>query len=315
MAGNVSRERECSPAIQGSHLATATIAKRGRLGAYLELTKPRVTFLVLLTTAAGFYLASPALPDFLLLVHALLGTGLVAAGTAVLNQFLEREADSRMQRTGQRPLPSGRLEARSALRFGVLLVVLGTVYLHLFANFFTALLCALTCIVYLFVYTPLKTRTVWCTLVGAFPGAAPPLIGWAAVKGALDVHAWALFAIVFLWQVPHFLAISWLYREDYQRGGFTMLPVMDSEGRRTARSIVIYSLVLLPVSILPWISGLLGPAYLFGAIALGIILLAFGMEVAWARSKVSARRLLRASVVYLPLLLILMVVDKAVLQR
>lgn len=281
-----------------------------RVAAYLELTKPRVTFLVVITTAAGFYLASTGAIGFSLLFHTLVGTALVAGGTAVLNQFLEREADGKMHRTERRPLPSGRLSASSAMRFGLMLVIAGTLYLVMAVNFLTALLGCLATATYLFVYTPLKTRTTWCTLAGAFPGAVPPLMGWSAARGDLGFDAWTLFAILFLWQFPHFLAISWLYKEDYQRGGFTMLPRVDLDGRKTSRTIVLYSLVLLPVSVVPWMSRLAGSTYLFGALFLGLVFLAFGIEVAFSRSKMSARRLLRASVVYLPLLLILMALDK-----
>ena len=282
----------------------------GTLSAFLELTKPRVTVLVVVTAAAGFYLASVSSLHLSLLLHLLLGTALLAAGTSVLNQFLEREADSKMHRTEGRPIPSGRMTAKSTLWFGLTLVLAGTLYLVVAANPLTALLGCLACASYLFLYTPLKTRTTWCTLVGAFPGAIPPLMGWAAARGELGLDAWILFAILFLWQFPHFLAISWLYREDYQKGGFIMLPTVDLDGRRTSRSIVLYSLALLPASLLPWVSNLVGPTYLFGALLLGLILLAFGVAVASSRSKMSARRLLRASVAYLPLLLILMVIDK-----
>ena len=278
--------------------------------AYLELTKPRVTFLVVVTTTVGFYLAAGSSLQLPLLLHTLLGTVLLGAGTSVLNQFLEREADSKMHRTEGRPLPSGRVTARSALWFGLTLVLAGTLYLVAAANFLTALLGSLACVSYLFIYTPLKTRTPWCTSVGAFPGAIPSLMGWAAARGELGLGAWILFAILFLWQFPHFLSISWLYREDYQRGGFIMLPTVDVDGRRTSRSIVLYSLALLPVSLLPWVLNLVGPTYLLGALLLGLALLAFGVAVASSRSKMSARRLLLASVAYLPLLLILMVIDK-----
>ena len=286
---------------------------RGRsdsISAYLELTKPRVTVLVVVTAAAGFYLSSASPLQLSLLLHALLGTALLAAGTSVLNQFLEQEADSRMHRTEGRPLPSGRVTARSAMWFGLTLVLTGMLYLVALVNLLTALLGCLACAAYLFIYTPLKKRTTWCTLVGAFPGAVGPLMGWAAARGELGFDAWILFAILFLWQFPHFLAISWLYKEDYQRAGFAMLPAVDLDGRRTFSSIVVYSLALLPVSLLPWVTSLAGPTYLFGALLLGLILLAFGVAVAFSGTKMSARRLLQASVVYLPVLLTLMVIDK-----
>jgi heme o synthase len=291
---------------------TATMEKQWlpNIAAYFELTKPRVTLLVVLTAAAGFYLASPGQPDLLLLLHMSLGTTLLSAGTAVLNQFLEREADGRMHRTRNRPLPSGRLNAFPAMVFGTALIVGGTLHLDLFTNHLAALLGFSTCVIYLFVYTPLKPRTALCTTVGAIPGALPPLIGWAAARGELDFHAVLLFAILFSWQFPHFLAISWIYKEDYERGGFIMLPSFDPDGVRTARRILFFSFLLLVLSIIPAVSGLTGALYLGGALLLGLTFLAFGLKATVSRSRASVRYLLRASVVYLPLLLILMVIDK-----
>jgi protoheme IX farnesyltransferase len=286
------------------------VKQSGRVAAYLELTKPRVTLLTVSTTAFGFYLASIDTLELSLLFHTLLGTVMLVGGTSVLNQFLERETDAKMHRTEQRPLPSGRLKAENAMLFGLVLGVAGVLYLAVRTNLLTAFLGCLAAVAYLFVYTPLKTRTPWCTLVGAFPGAIPPLLGWAAARGDLDFDAWALFAILFLWQFPHFLAISWLYREDYRRGGFSMGPLVDLDGRKTSSRIIVYCLVLLPVSLVPWISRLAGFTYLFGALILGLMFLAFGIEAAFSRTKMSARRLLRASVVYLPLLLFLMALDK-----
>ena len=281
-----------------------------KLVAHFELTKPRVTLLVVFTTAAGFYLASSGRVNLVLLVHALLGTALVAGGTAVLNQFLEREADGRMQRTRTRPLPSGRLDASDAVIFGGVLVCGGTLYLGLLTNLLAAFLACATAVLYLFVYTPLKMKTPICTAIGAIPGAAPPLIGWAAAKGHLDFHALLLFAILFTWQFPHFLAIFWIYKEDYQRGGFTMLSSVDPDGKRTSRHILAFSILLFFLSVGPWMWGLAGMVYLVGAVLLGSALIWFGFEIALCRSITSARHVLRASVAYLPLLLILMLIDK-----
>ncbi len=282
-----------------------------RLAVYLELTKPRVTFLVLATTAAGFYLASPSPPDLSLLLHTVLATGLLAGGTAVLNQFLEREADGKMRRTWGRPLPSGRLEAHQAMWFGVILVSLGTLYLWLAVNYLTTFLGVLTTTLYLFVYTPLKSKTSLCTLVGAIPGAVPPVLGCTAVEGRFGSLAVILFAILFVWQFPHFLAISWIYREDYEQGGLVMLPSNDPEGQKTGREIAVASLILVPVSCLPFLAGVAGSFYLFGAFFLGLTLLWVGLDTAVSYSDLAARRLLKTSVVYLPLLLILMIFDKA----
>lgn len=280
-------------------------------GAYLELTKPRITALVVCTTAAGFYLAGSSPFDGWELLHALLGTGMVAGGTSVLNQVLERENDGRMRRTASRPLPSERAETLPAATFGLLLIVLATAYLAVMVNVLTAFLGFLTAAIYLLIYTPLKTRSSLCTTVGAVPGAIPPLMGWAAARGHLDAEAWLLFLILFLWQFPHFLAIAWVYREDYQRGGFRMLPLTDTDGTRTARRVVISNLALLVMSAIPTLVGLTGISYLAGAVLLGGVFLWFGYFLARTRSLRSARYLLRASVLYLPLLLVLMVVDKA----
>lgn len=281
-----------------------------RVTAYLELMKPRVNLLVVLTTGVGFYLASASM-DLWLLFHTSFGTAILAGGTAVLNQFLEREADGRMLRTCTRPLPSGRLTAPEAMIFGSVLVLAGTLYLIGFTNSLAALLGCSTSALYLFVYTPLKVKTPLCTAVGAIPGALPPMIGWAAARGTLDLNAALLFAILFAWQFPHFLAISWLYREDYKRGGFAMLPAFDPDGSRTSARILGFSLLLLVLSVIPFISGLAGVVYLVGAVLLGVLFSLFGFEAARLRSKLSAQHVLRASVAYLPLLLILMIIDKA----
>lgn len=276
----------------------------------LELTKPRITALVLVTTGTGFYLASLGSVDLSLLFHTLLGIALLAGGTNALNQYAERGVDARMKRTRGRPIPAGRLESSRALRFAVGISASGAFYLALTVNALTALLGVLALTGYIFFYTPLKRRTWLCTLVGAVPGALPPVMGWTAARGELDLLAWVLFAIVFLWQLPHFLAIAWMYRADYARAGFPMLPVIDPLGNRTARHIMVYSLALLAVSLMTSVLGLTGALYFFGSLTLGVAFVTFGLGVAVERSNRYAKRLFLASVIYLPALLVLMVVDK-----
>ncbi|MBI3933746.1 MAG: protoheme IX farnesyltransferase [Acidobacteria bacterium] len=277
---------------------------------YLELTKPSITGLILFSTLVGFYLGSQQGIQILLLVHTLIGTALVASGTAALNQYWEREADSKMWRTRNRPLPMGRIAPWKALAFGIGLAVVGTGYLWWQVNFLSATLAALTLLSYLFLYTPLKTRTPLCTMVGAFPGAIPPLIGWAAAHGSLTMVAWVLYGILFLWQFPHFFSIAWLYRDDYERAGIAMLPVLEPDCESTARQIVIYSTVLLPVSLIPSLLGVTGSIYLGGALLLGVGFLCVAVRTALAKTKLQARRLLQASVIYLPLVYGLMLIDK-----
>jgi protoheme IX farnesyltransferase len=281
-----------------------------RLAAFYELTKPGVTLLVVLTSAAGFYLGSSAGLDLWLFLHTLTGTVLLSGGAAVLNEFIEREADGKMLRTCNRPLPSGRLESREAAVFGASLIIGGSLYLALLTNLLAAFLGAATVAIYLLVYTPLKTRTPICTTIGAIPGATPPLIGWAVASGHLDFQAWVLFGILFAWQFPHFLSIAWIYKEDYKRGGFIMLSPTDTDGRRTWGQILAFTALLLILSVLPVTSGLTGMVYLIGALLLGGAFLWYGIEAALRRSIASARNVLLASVAYLPLLLILMVIDK-----
>jgi protoheme IX farnesyltransferase len=278
---------------------------------YWVLTKPEVNFLVLVATLVGFYLGSGAVLHGALLVKTLFGTLLVASGTGTLNQFIERAADARMRRTANRPLPAGRLAPAQALWFGVALSTAGGLYLWLAVNLLSSVLALLTLGTYLLFYTPLKKRTPLCTLVGAFPGAMPPLIGWAAVRGSLSREAWVLYAILFLWQFPHFLAIAWMYREDYARAGLLMLPGNDLEGRSTSRLILTYSLALLPVSVIPTLMGQAGLAYFFGALGLGLGLVIYGARLAVTRSNALARQLVLASVVYLPLVFGLMMLDKS----
>lgn len=278
--------------------------------AYLELTKPRITFLVVLSALTGFWLASRAGIDYPGLLHTVIGVTLLASGIAALNQYLERDLDALMRRTQMRPLPAGKLSPGRGLLFGASISVIAEIYLAWFLNPLTALLGLVALSSYLFIYTPLKKRTTWCTFVGAFPGALPPLLGWTAARNGIGIEALVLFAILFLWQFPHFHAISSLYREDYERGGIRMLPVVEPDGRSTAREIVFYTLALIPVSLLPAFLKLSGTLYLVGAIVLGLLFLYFAISAARHKSKAGARLLLRASVLYLPLLLGLMIVSR-----
>jgi heme o synthase len=287
----------------------ARLSLRDRLAAYAELTKPRITLLIVLTSAAGFALASRGALDYIALLRALLGIGILSSGIATLNQYAERELDGLMRRTANRPLPAGKLAPWEALAFGAGLTILAEVYLLVLVNPLSALLGLTVIAGYLFAYTPLKTRTSLSTLVGAFPGAVPPLIGWTAASGSLSLEGWILFAILFLWQFPHFLAIAWMYREDYSRAGILMLPVVEPDGRVTAQQIVVYTLMLLPVSLLPTLMGMSGKVYFTGAIVLGLLFLYCSLRAAFSMSRQQARRLLLASVFYLPLLFALMVLD------
>ena len=277
-----------------------------RVADLMELTKPRITLLVLVTTAVGFYMGSSDGINFLLLFHAILGTAFVASGASALNQYVERHLDARMVRTRNRPLPDGRLLANEALVFSVIISAAGVLYLLYFVNGITAALGLATLTGYILVYTPLKTRTALCTLIGAFPGAAPPVMGWTAARGQMDAVALSLFAILFLWQMPHFFAIAWIFTEDYVRAGFSM----HVSGERTGRQIIFFCCVLIPVSMLPTVFGLTGMAYVIGAVLMGFIYLGYGFAVALFRSNTYAHRLLRVSVLYLPALLILMMLDK-----
>lgn len=281
-----------------------------KVSAYLELTKPRITFLIVLTAAAGFCLGARVRVDYLLLTHAMIGIALLSSGIATLNQFMERKLDGLMRRTMMRPLPSGKITPAEALAFGAGLTIGAEIYLALLVNPLTALLGLTVVAGYLFFYTPLKTRTTLSTVVGAFPGAMPPVIGWTAARNELSIEAWVLFAILFLWQFPHFLAIAWMYREDYGRAGIVMLPVVEPEGRITAQQIVLYTLMLVPVSLLPAFLGISGAIYFYGAIALGLLFLYSSVRAAVSKTRLEARRLLLASVVYLPLLFLLMVINQ-----
>ena len=291
--------------------ARATIAPMlSRPMAYITLAKPDVTFLVVITTALGYAIAVRGPVDLFALLRVVFGTTLIAAGTSALNQYVERDADAQMRRTAHRPLPLGILPPAEALAFGASLAAAGALFLFFFVNALACLLGVVTCAVYLGAYTPLKSRTHWATFVGAFPGAVPPLIGWAAARGSLDRDAWLLFAILFFWQFPHFYSIAWMYREDYARAGIRMLPVVDPTGARTFRQIVGYAAVLIPVSLLPAVVGLAGVRYFFGAIIIGLALLQVCLWAAREKSNQRAKWLMHATVIHIPVLLGLMIFDK-----
>lgn len=283
---------------------------RERLADFLELTKPRVTTLVLVTTLVGFYLGSNGALDIVLLLNALLGTALVAAGTSALNQYVERDEDGLMHRTRRRPLPAGRMEPIHALLFALGISAAGLLHLALTVNLLTAGLAALTLSSYVLVYTPLKRVSSLCTLVGAIPGALPPLGGWTAAQGEIATGGIVLFAILFVWQLPHSLSIAILYRDDYARGGFRLLPVVDPGGGSTGRQILAHCLVLLPLSLMPSMVEVSGEVYFYGALALGIALTACAVPIVLNPTARAARRLLLASVIYLPVLLCLMALDR-----
>jgi len=284
--------------------------RAAKLASYLDLTKPRITMLVTATAAAGFCLGSIGGIDYIRFFHTALGIALLSSGMATLNQYIERDLDRLMRRTETRPLPSGKLQPRQALRFGIALSVIATVYLAAFVNPLSAGLGALTFAAYLFAYTLLKTRTTLSTVVGAFPGAMPPFIGWVAANGQITIEAWILFAILFLWQFPHFLAIAWMYRDDYARAGIMMLPVVEPDGRITGQQIIAYTILLVPVSLMPTLVHLAGAVYFFGALALGLWFLYYSVRAARHRTTWQARKLLLASVLYLPVLFALMVLNR-----
>jgi protoheme IX farnesyltransferase len=281
----------------------------GRLAAYVALTKPRLTRMVLVTVATGFLLGGRGASHPSTLALTLVGTWLVAGGASAWNQYLERVSDQRMRRTANRPLPSGRLSPAEAAVFGTALGVLGLAILALGANGLSAAVALATFVLYVFVYTPLKPVTTLNTAIGAVPGALPPVIGWAAATGRLGVEAWALFLIVFLWQFPHFLAIAWIYRDDYARGGHRMLPAVDPTGVMTGRQATSYALALIPAGLLPAVVGLAGAVYFAGALALGVGYLVYAARFWSEVSDGSARRLLRASFVYLPAILMLLLLN------
>lgn len=278
---------------------------------YLELTKPRITWLILMSTAIGFYFGANAAWSWWAFLHAMIGTGLIASGTAALNQWWESDADARMKRTRMRPLPQGRMSSRNAFLFGLALSIIGFVELWAGTTPIAAILGGITEAIYLLIYTPLKRRTWHATTIGAVPGAMPPLIGFAAAAGTLTLDAWVLFAILFLWQFPHFYAIAWMYREDYSQAGIRMLPVVEPNGDSTIRQILLTSLLLLPVSLMPRWLGMAGNVYLFGAALLGVTYIYSGWLARNDRTRTRARAILLTSVIYLPVLYALLMADHA----
>ncbi len=298
-------QQSASPVAAGFSAGTS-----GRTGDFVALAKPRLNMLVVATTLAGYYMASPPAGSALLLFHTLVGTALVASGASTFNQLMEIEADGLMRRTRMRPLPTGRLTSRQARIFGLILSVAGVVQLAWGVNLLAAGVALATLFTYTVFYTPLKKRTSLATVVGGIPGALPPMIGWAAVRNNLSIEAWILFGIVFLWQMPHFLAIAWMYREDYKRAGFPLLPIVEPDGGSTGRQALVYAAALLPLSLAPSAAAMTGLPYLIGAASLSLTFLALAARFAWLRTTPSARRLFFGSIAYLPLLWILMVLNR-----
>src|SRR5579885_1048429 len=295
-----------------SEVRAAALAQPSKLSAYITLTKPDVSFLVLMTTGAGYYMGVRGPIEWLHMIHVIVATMMIAAGTAALNHYIERESDRFMRRTASRPLPSGVLQPAEALLFGTGLSIAGAADLWISSGWLASVLGVITCLSYLLAYTPLKKRTVWATFVGAFPGAVPPMIGWAAASGSLDRGAWALFGILFLWQFPHFHAIAWMYRGDYSRAGILMLPVVDQDGSRKFRQSILTAIGLIGISLLPSMLGLTGVLYFFGALVVSTGLLQVCLWAASSKSNVRAKWLMHATVLHIPLLLGLMMYDKVV---
>ncbi len=286
-----------------------TIGLREKAAAYLELTKPRIAFMLVLTSAAGFYLGSVGGFQVGLFINSMIGITLLAFGVATLNQYIERRIDPLMERTAKRPLPAGKVTPVEALVFGVLQCAIAEVYLYFLVNGLTAALGLVVIVGYVLLYTPLKTRTSASTAIGAIPGAMPPLMGWAAAANDITLGAWALFVTQFLWQFPHFLAIAWMYRDQYANAGILMLPVVEPAGKLTARQIVLFTVMLVPVSLAPFFLGFAGVIYLIGASVLGLWFLWASITMARTKSNEKARRLLLVSVIYLPLLFLLLVLN------
>jgi protoheme IX farnesyltransferase len=280
------------------------------MGDLVQLAKPRITLMVMLTAGIGLLLASGQTPPLGLAIAVLAGTGLVAAGGSALNHHWERDTDRLMERTANRPLPAGRMHPDAALGYGLSLAAMGLLLLAVAANLLSALLGLAALLGYVVVYTPLKRITSLATVVGAVPGAIPPMMGWAAASGRLDAGAWALFGLLFFWQLPHFLAIAWICRDDYARAGMPVFTVGDAGGARTGRQMVLWAVTLVPVSLLPAVLGLAGATYLFGALLLGLALVAVSLGFLRRHSSAAARRLLLASVVYLPAVLVILVLDR-----
>ena len=286
------------------------LSLRAKAAAYAELTKPRIAVMLVLTSAAGFYLGTEGGFDGVLFANSMIAILLLAFGVATLNQYWERDIDRLMARTALRPVPTGRITPAEALVFGTLQCLLAEIYLFVAVNALTAILGLIVIAGYVLVYTPLKTRTSISTAIGAIPGALPPLMGWTAAANEISLMAWGLFATQFLWQFPHFLAIAWMYRDEYARAGIQMLPVVDPSGRITVRQIILFSLMLVPVSLAPFFFGYAGWIFLVGAIVLGLWFLYAAFQIARGKTLGQAKRLLLASVIYLPLLFLLMVADK-----
>lgn len=282
---------------------------REKLAAFFELTKPRIALMLVLTSAAGFYLGSDAEFNFVVFLNAMIGIALLAFGVATLNQVIERRTDALMDRTARRPLPANKVSTAEALIFGIILTVSAEIYLGFLVNGLTAVLGLIVIVGYVLLYTPLKTKTSASTAIGAIPGAMPPLMGWTAAANEITLGAWILFAMLFLWQFPHFLAIAWMYREQYAKAGILMLPVIEPAGKITARQIVIFTLMLLPVSVAPYFFGISGAFYLIGASVLGLWFLFSSIQAARVKSNEKARKLLLVSVLYLPLIFALMVLN------
>jgi heme o synthase len=289
---------------------TAELTLTSRANAFITLTKPDVSFLVLITSAAGYYMGARGPLNWLHMLHTVFATMLIAAGTAALNHYIERDSDRFMRRTAGRPLPTGVVQPREALLFGIALSVAGAIDLYFVGGLLPCALGVATSLSYLLAYTPLKKRTVWATFVGAFPGAIPPMIGWAAATGSLGRGAWLLFAILFIWQFPHFHAIAWMYREDYARAGILMLPVVDRDGSRTFRQIIGFAAALVLASLLPALLGMAGVLYFFGALIVSTALVQVAVWAASSKSNARAKWLMHATVLHIPLLLALMVYDK-----
>jgi heme o synthase len=290
--------------------AIALPAARSRATDFVALAKPRLNLLVVASALAGYVMAGGEILDAIRVVCTVAGTALVAGGASAFNQVIERVPDSLMRRTRMRPVPDGRLQPFESVAFGLVLSVIGLAVLATEVNLLSAAVALATLLTYALIYTPLKRRTSFATVIGAIPGALPPVIGWAAARGSLSQGAWVLFAIVFLWQLPHFLAIAWLYREDYARAGFPMLPVIEPDGRSTARQALFYCAALLPVSLAPTLLGMASTVYFVSALGLGLLFLGLTLKFARTRAVADARRLFFGSIIYLPILWILMIAGR-----
>ncbi len=291
-------------------VALPVVRSSSRTGDFVALAKPRLNFLVIVTTLVGYYAGAGRDVQTVVLLATIVGTALVAGGSAALNQVFERDIDGLMRRTRMRPLPGGRIQPGEATFFGAALSVLGLVVLATGAGWLPTSVAAATLVIYAFIYTPLKRRTAFATVLGAVPGALPPVIGWAAARGDLSLPAWVLFAIVFFWQMPHFLAIAWLYRDDYANAGIPLLPVVDPDGHSTGRQALAYSGALVPISVLPTAVGLSGPVFLVAALILGFGFFACALLFAQRLDRNTARLLFFGSITYLPLLWIALAVDR-----